>query len=64
VLTASGLGSPLGRLAVGPFYRLAGNGGVWALIAGGLSLGSLLFVAAAIRGSAGDAAEAAGASAV
>jgi MFS family permease len=53
VLTISGLGSPLGRLAVGPVYRSAGNGGVWVLIAGGLSVGSVLFIAAAIRGSAG-----------
>jgi MFS family permease len=51
VLTASGLGSPLGRTAVGPIYRAAGNGGVWMLIAGGLSIGSVLFIAAAIRGS-------------
>jgi MFS family permease len=51
VLTASGLGSPLGRTAVGPIYRAAGNGGVWILIAGGLSIGSVLFIAAAIRGS-------------
>jgi predicted MFS family arabinose efflux permease len=57
VLTVSGLGSPLGRLAVGPVYRAAGNAGVWVLIAGGLSVGSVLFVAAAIRGSAGDAAD-------
>jgi predicted MFS family arabinose efflux permease len=57
VLTASGLGSPLGRLAVGPVYRAGGNGGVWVLIAGGLSVGSLLFIAAALRGSAGDAAD-------
>jgi MFS family permease len=60
VLTASGLGSPLGRLAVGPVYRAAGNGGVWILIAGGLSVGSVLFIAAALRGSAGDAADVAG----
>ncbi len=57
VLTVSGLGSPLGRLAVGPVYRAAGNGGVWVLIAGGLSVGSVLFIAAAIRGSPGGAAE-------
>jgi hypothetical protein len=56
VLTASGLGSPLGRLAVGPIYHSAGNGGVWVLIAGGLSVGSVLFIAAAVRGSAADAA--------
>jgi hypothetical protein len=57
VLTASGLGSPLGRLAVGPVYRSAGISGVWVFIAGGLSIGSLLFIAAAIRGAAGDAAD-------
>ena len=55
VLTASGLGSPLGRLAVGPVYGFAGNAGVWVLIAGGLSVGSVLFIAAAIRGSASGA---------
>ncbi len=60
VLTVSGLGSPLGRLAVGPVYRFAGNGGVWVLIAGGLSVGSVLFIAAAIRGSTGSAVELAG----
>jgi MFS family permease len=57
VLTASGLGSPLGRLAVGPVYRHAGNSGVWMFIAGGLSVGGLLFIAAAMRGAAGDAAD-------
>lgn len=50
VLTASGLGSPLGRLAVGPVYRAAGNGGVWVMIAGGMSIGALLFVAAVLNG--------------
>jgi MFS family permease len=60
VLTISGLGSPLGRLAVGPVYHAAGNAGVWVLIAGGLSVGSVLFIAAAIRGSTGDAANVVG----
>ena len=64
VLTVSGLGSPLGRLAVGPVYRAAGNGGVWVLIAGGLSVGSVLFIAAAVRGSGGDAPNVAGIAAV
>jgi predicted MFS family arabinose efflux permease len=59
VLTAGGLGSPLGRLAVGPVYRTSGNGGVWIFIAGGLSIGSVLFIAA-LRGSTGDAADVAG----
>ena len=64
VLTVSGLGSPLGRLAVGPAYRAAGNGGVWVLIAGGLSVGSVLFIAAAVRGSRGDAPNIAGVAAI
>ena len=60
VMTASGLGSPLGRILVGPVYGWGGNAGAWVLIAGGLSLGTVLFVAAAIRGS-GDATSAPGA---
>jgi MFS family permease len=51
VMTASGLGSPVGRILVGPVYRWGGNGGAWVLVAGGLSLGTVLFVATAIRGS-------------
>ena len=51
VMTASGLGSPFGRLAVGPVYRAHGNAGVWILIAGGMSVGAALFVAAVLRGS-------------
>jgi MFS family permease len=54
VMTASALGGPLGRLAVGPVYRLWGNAGVWIMIAGGLSVGTVLFVVAAIRGSRGE----------
>ncbi|MGH3003606.1 MAG: MFS transporter [Gaiellaceae bacterium] len=49
VLTASGLGGPLGRLLIGPLYKWQGNGGVWVAIAGGLTLGGLLFVAAVAR---------------
>jgi len=60
VMTASGLGSPLGRILVGPVYGWGGNAGAWVLVAGGLSLGTVLFVAAAIRGS-GDATSAPGA---
>jgi MFS family permease len=48
VLTASGLGSPLGRLAVGPVYTRFGNAGVWVLIAGGLTVGSVLFIAVTV----------------
>ena len=51
VMTASALGGPVGRLAVGPVYRLWGNAGVWIMIAGGLSVGTALFIVAAIRGS-------------
>ena len=57
VMTASALGGPLGRLAVGPVYRLWGNAGVWIMIAAGLSAGTVLFIIAASRGS-GSAAEA------
>ena len=60
VMTASGLGSPLGRILVGPVYGWGGNAGAWVLVAGGLSLGTVLFVAAAIHGS-GDATSAPGA---
>ncbi|HEX4526241.1 MAG TPA: MFS transporter [Gaiellaceae bacterium] len=52
VMTASALGGPFGRLAVGPVFRLWGNAGVWIMIAGGLSLGTVLFIVAAVRGSA------------
>ena len=56
VMAASGAGGPLGRLVIGPVYRWAGNAGVWTEIAGGMTLGALLFVAAVIRASsAGDA---------
>jgi len=46
---------PFGRLLIGPVYNAGGNSAVWLAIAGGMSVGALLFVAAAIRGSAGDA---------
>jgi MFS family permease len=55
VLTASGLGAPFGRLAIGPVYQRFGNTGAWLALAGGLSAGAVLFAAAALRGSAGDA---------
>jgi MFS family permease len=57
VMTASGLGGPAGRLVIGPIYRWAGNAGVWIEIAGGMSVGALLFVAAVLRASHGDAAD-------
>lgn len=48
VLTFSGLGSPFGRVAVGPVFTRWGNAGVWVEIAGGLTLGSLLFIAVTV----------------
>ena len=48
-LTASGLGGPAVRLLVGPVYNGWGNAGVWTMLAGGLSLGALLFAGAAMR---------------
>ena len=60
VLTASGIGAPLGRLAIGPIFQRYGNSGVWLAMAGGLTLGALLFCGAAVRGSAGDAPDIAG----
>jgi MFS family permease len=55
VMAASGAGGPLGRLVVGPLYNWAGNSAVWIEIAGGMTLGGLLFVAAVARSSARDA---------
>jgi predicted MFS family arabinose efflux permease len=57
VMTASAIGVPVGRLLVGPVYNAWGNGGVWLAIAAGTTAGALLFVAAVLRGSAGDAAD-------
>lgn len=62
--TASALGGPAGRLVVGPVYRWAGNTGVWIEIAGGMSVGALLFLAAVWRSSPGDAADVAAMAAV
>jgi MFS family permease len=53
VMAASGAGGPLGRLVIGPLYRWHGNAAVWAEIAGGMSLGALLFVFVALRAPAG-----------
>ena len=64
VMTASGIGGPCGRLLVGPLYRAWGNPGVWAFLAGGVSLGALLFVAVAVRSSGRDAADVARVAAV
>jgi MFS family permease len=50
VMAASGSGGPVGRLVVGPLYRVGGNAAVWTEIAGGMTLGALLFIVAAARG--------------
>ena len=58
-LTASGLGGPGIRLLVGPVFRSWGNAGVWVMLAGGVSLGALLFVLLVlVRGSSLGAAQA------
>jgi MFS family permease len=49
VLTASALGGPLGRLAVGPVYEWGGLDVMFAAVAGAMSVGALLFVAVALR---------------
>ena len=49
VMAASGSGGPLGRLIIGPLYRWQGNAAVWTEIAGGMTAGALLFIAAALR---------------
>ncbi|HEV8459978.1 MAG TPA: MFS transporter [Gaiellaceae bacterium] len=53
VMTASGIGSPIGRILVGPIYHAWGNGGVWVMIAGGLSLGTVAFIGAVARSRSG-----------
>jgi MFS family permease len=55
VMAASGSGGPIGRLLVGPLYRWHGNAAVWVEIAGGMTVGALLFLAAVWRVSTGDA---------
>ncbi len=57
VMTASGVGAPLGRLVVGPVYGWDGNKAVWLLLAGGMTFGAVLFIAAALRPSARHAAD-------
>jgi len=56
VMTASGVGSPLGRLVVGPVYSWDGNAAVWIVLAGAMTFGAVLFIGAALRPSARDAA--------
>jgi MFS family permease len=55
VLTASGIGAPVGRVLVGPVFHSFGNTGVWIAIAGGMTVGAVLFIGVAVR-SGGDAA--------
>jgi MFS family permease len=57
LMTASGLGGPAGRIVIGPLYRASGNAGVWIEIAGGMSLGAVLFVGTVLRFSGSDAAD-------
>ncbi|MGZ4333671.1 MAG: MFS transporter [Gaiellaceae bacterium] len=57
VMAASGAGAPVGRLIIGPIYRWGGNAGVWIEIAGGMTIGALLFIAAVLRASPGDASD-------
>jgi predicted MFS family arabinose efflux permease len=49
VMTASALGGPAGRLVVGPMFEHWGISATYAALAGALSLGALLFVAAVLR---------------
>jgi MFS family permease len=55
VMAASGSGGPVGRLVIGPLFRWGGNAAVWIEIAGGMSLGALLFLAAVARSGERDA---------
>jgi MFS family permease len=52
VMAASATGGPAGRLVIGPIYRVAGNAGVWTEVAGGMTLGGLLFIGAVLRATA------------
>jgi MFS family permease len=54
VMAASASGGPAGRLVIGPLYRVGGNPGVWIEIAGGMTVGALLFIAAVLRFGAGS----------
>jgi len=49
VMAASGSAGPLGRLIIGPLYRYHGNAAVWTEIAGGMTVGAVLFVIVAAR---------------
>jgi hypothetical protein len=54
VMGASASGGPAGRLVFGPRNRVGGNPGVWIEIAGGMTVGALLFIAAVLRFGAGS----------
>lgn len=58
VMAASGLGGPVGRLLVIPVFDAGGNAGVWILLAGGISVGAALFLAAVFASGEGAAAPA------
>ena len=49
VMTASALGGPVGRLAVGPLAEWGGLGVTFAAVAGVMTLGATLFAATALR---------------
>ena len=49
VMAASGSGGPLARLVVGPLYRFHGNAAVWIEIAGGMTIGAVLFLIVVAR---------------
>ncbi len=49
VMTSSALGGPAGRLVVGPMFQHWGISATYAALAGALSFGALLFVAAVLR---------------
>jgi MFS family permease len=54
VMTASALGGPLGRLAVGPVFEWGGLGAMFVAVAGAMSVGAVVFVAVALRVEPGD----------
>jgi predicted MFS family arabinose efflux permease len=49
VMTASALGGPAGRIVVGPMFVHWGIAATYAVLAGAISLGALLFVLATLR---------------
>jgi predicted MFS family arabinose efflux permease len=49
VMTASALGGPAGRLVIGPMFASWGINTAYAVLAGAISLGALLFVLATLR---------------